>query len=315
MTMNLQQLEYLVAVDQFKSFSRAAEYCNVTQATLSAMIKKLEKELGLVLFDRKTQPIVTTDCGLEIIQEAKKVLHHSHQLIDLASSVKDQVSGRLRIGIIPTIASTLLPIILKPLVAKYPRLQLEVIELTTANALQLLKEGSIDVGIVATPLTDKTIEEAILFYEMLLIYGSEPTSKEYISPEEVRQHKIWLLEEGHCLRDQFLQICSVRPKQDTPDNLYFQPNSFETLLNIVDEFGGLTMIPELYYDRLPAARQTHVSFFQAPIPVREVSLVYFRPFAKLRLINMLTSEIQTLMRGRLRTEQYKNNQLVIAKPE
>ena len=312
--MNLKQLAYIVAVDQLKNFSKAAEYCDVTQATLSAMIKKFEVEIDMVIFDRKANPIVTTDCGKEIVFEARKVIHHANSLLNLAKNFKMNVSGSISLGIIPTIANSLLPKMIKPLMEKYPDLEMEIRELTTDEIVKALGEGRLDAGIATTPLKNDDIEENILYYEMLMVYGSTGKDKKYILPEEITESKIWMLEEGHCLREQFIHLCSLNKKRKLPRNLKFEANSFETLLNMVDSFGGLTLIPELYYETLSTEKQQKVSFFKSPIPVREVSLIYFRPFAKHRIIEILTEEIKQMVGKSLRVNDYKKSELVIAQP-
>jgi LysR family hydrogen peroxide-inducible transcriptional activator len=312
--MNLQQLEYIIAVDRLGSFSKAASYCHVTQATLSAMVKKLEDELGLVLFDRKTKPIITTDCGEDIIQEAKKVLHHSNELLSLSKSVQGHVNGKLKLGIIPTIATSLLPLIVKPILEKYPDLNLSVREITTDLIIKSLKNGDIDMGIIATPIEDKTIEENILYYESLLVYGTTEKNQKYLIPEDISDYKLWLLEQGHCLREQFVNLCALKTNEKQPDNLKFEANSLDTLLGMVDNFGGLTLIPELYARNLSPNRKKKVRYFQAPYPVREISIVYYRPFARFRLIQALTNDITALLKNELMTKDFKNTEMVIAQP-
>jgi LysR family transcriptional regulator, hydrogen peroxide-inducible genes activator len=258
--MNIQQLEYIVAVDRLKNFTRAADACFVTQATLSAMVKKLEDELGLLIFDRKSNPPVTTDAGKQIVQDARNVLIHLKVLNDRVKEMQGKIAGKIRIGIIPTIANSLLPKILRGLMEAYPDLELDVTERTTENIIRSLREGSIDAGILATPLPGENLDFRVLYYESLMVYGDSGLNKQYLLPEDVRNQQVWLLEEGHCLREQFINLCSLKKKSNTPKNLRLEASSFETLLNLVDEFGGLTMIPELYYNTLPETRKK-MSFF------------------------------------------------------
>ncbi len=309
--MNLQQLEYIIAVDQFKHFSKAALHCNITQATLSMMIKKLEEELNIVIFDRKMSPIITTELGKEIIIEAKKALFHSKEIVALAKSKEHKVEGKLRMGIIPTIANSLLPKILFPLMDAYPLLELELFEITTHNIIRQLKEGTIDVGILSTPIQDEQIEESILYYETLMVYGNLSNDKKYILPEELAKQPLWMLEEGHCMRDQVIQLCQINNGHPLPNNLKFQANSFETILNMVDVMGGLTFIPELYYETLSKERKAKVIEFKTPIPVREISMVYYRPFAKLRMIEQLSIDIKSIVNKNLRSNTYKKSEMVI----
>lgn len=311
--MNLQQIEYIVALDKYKSFSLAAEKCFITQATLSTMVKKLEEELNMVLFDRKTNPIITTDCGKEIIEEAKQLLVHSHKLKQLSSELRGKIEGELRIGVIPTIAGNLLHRILPQLLANYPKLKLIIQEITTNNIVSQLKMGELDVGIVSTPLNNSELEEEVLYYEKLMVYGTlKNSTSKYISPKDIVDEKVWLLEQGNCLSDQIINVCSLNPKKMN-SQLDFNPTSFDTLINIVEKLDGLTLIPELYYADLSQERKANVTDFNAPYPVREISLVFHRPYAKLRLIEALVKEIKQTIAPILQTSKLKNSEMLIAK--
>lgn len=309
--MNIQQLEYIIAVDRFKNFTKAAEYCFVTQATLSAMVKKLEEELDIILFDRKPNKITTTDSGREIIEEATKIIQHSYLLKEKAQKINSKIEGKVKIGIIPTIANSLLPKIIKPILTKYPDLKLEIAESTTGLIIKQLKEGKLDIGILASPLNIDDIEENVLFYEALMVYGDIDSSNKYILPEDIKNHKIWLFEEGHCLREQFIKLCSLKKKDKIIQNLSLEANSFDTLLNMIDEFGGLTLIPELYYQTLPEEKKKKVSFFNTPIPVREMSIAYYTPYAKHRIIASLTSLIKEVVNKDLISNKYNKSELDI----
>ena len=310
--MNLQQLEYIIAVDRFRNFSRAAEHCHITQATLSAMIKKLESELDVVIFDRKTNPIITTELGWEIIQESRQIIALS-QNIKTSKKRESKIEGTLKIGIIPTIAGTLIPQIILPLKESFPKLSLEVIEVTTAQIRKMLTEGKIEAAILATPTDFSDVEEEILYYETLLVYGKLNKKKKYIMPDELRDEKIWLLEEGHCLREQFIQLCSLKKKNMMSNQLNFDPSSFDSLLNIVDSLGGLTLIPELYHQTLSKDRQNLVTSFTSPFPVREVSMIYYRPYAKTHLINALSNLIKETITPKLISSKLNKKELLIAK--
>ena len=309
--MNIQQLEYIIAVDRLKNFTKAAEYCNVTQATLSTMVKKLEAELEIIIFDRKKNPTETTEIGMETVENAKKVVLHSQLLKDNAKKINGKIEGKIRIGIIPTIANSLLPKIIKPILENFPDLKLEISESTTNSITKQLKEGQLDMGIVATPLHEPEIEDIVLFYETLMVYGDIDPVQNYILPDEIRNHKIWLLEEGHCLREQFIKLCSLKKKEKMVENLKLEASSFDTLLNMIDEFGGLTLIPELYYNTLSSERKKQVSFFNAPIPVREMSIIYHRPYAKIRTIEALANIIHSTIKKDLISNKYKKSELAI----
>jgi LysR family transcriptional regulator, hydrogen peroxide-inducible genes activator len=311
--MNLQQLEYIIAVDRYKSFSKAAAACFVTQATLSTMVRKLEEELDLVIFDRKTSPVITTECGLQLVEEARRGVFHANRLKSLAAEIKGKIEGELHIGIIPTVAANLLPRILPFMLETYPALKLTIQEITTANILQRLRLGEMDAGIVSTPLGEQDMEESILYYEKLMVYGAETAEVDmYRSPQHIPQDKIWLLEKENCLTDQISKICSLNSRQ-WHRNLHFQPNSFDTLLNLVDQMNGLTLLPELYANDLPADRKTRIRDFSKPYPVREISIIAYRPYAKLRLINALSNHIKDIVQPALQTSTLQNSEMRIAR--
>jgi LysR family transcriptional regulator, hydrogen peroxide-inducible genes activator len=310
--MNIQQLEYIVAVDRLKNFTRAADACFVTQATLSAMVKKLEEELGLLIFDRKSNPPVTTDAGKIIVEDAQKVLMHLRVLTERVNEMQGKIAGKIRIGIIPTVANSLLPRVLRGLMKAYPDLEFDITERTTENILRSLKEGIIDAGILATPIAGDPVEKRVLYYEALMVYGDSDTNKKYLLPKDVQNQQVWLLEEGHCLREQFLNLCSLKKKLHAPKNLKLEASSFETLLNLVDEFGGLTLIPELYYQSLPASRKEKVISFADPMPVREISMVYVRPFAKMRAVDAISNMIEHLIAKDLKAVNYTKDKMHVA---
>lgn len=311
--MNIQQLEYIVALDKVKSFSKAAEACFITQATLSTMIKRLEAELDITIFDRKSNPIVTTECGLGLIEEAKKALLHINNLKQMPSELKGKIEGELHIGVIPTVASNLLHRLIPNYLDKHKKLKISIQELTTQNIVEKLKTGLLDVGIVSTPLNLDDLEEEILYYEKLMVYGKLNQEKfKFLKPKDISSEKIWLMEEGNCITDQVINVCALKNKP-LISNLNFQPNSFDSLLNMVDNLNGITLIPELYYLDLSNKKQKLVTDFVSPFPVREISLVFHRPYAKLRLIESLKNEIIDNIRPILATRNLKNSEMIIAK--
>lgn len=310
--MNFQQLDYIVALDRYKNFSKAAESCAITQATLSTMVKKLEEELGLILFDRKRSPILTTDEGKIIIEEAKKLLSLSHRLKNIHSERKGIIEGEIRIGVIPTVASNLLHRIIPSILAKYPLLKLSIEEIPTESIVHKLKMGEIDAGILSTPLKSDDLEEVILYYEKLMVYGKTIHSDtRFLRPKDLLDERVWLLEQGNCLADQIVNLCALSPKKINT-NLQFNPNSFDSLLNIVDSMDGLTFIPELYFMDLPEDRKMKVKEFNSPYPVREISMVFHRPFAKSKMIDLISKDIKGLIQPILQTRFLKNSEMIIA---
>lgn len=304
--MNFHQLEYIVAVDEHKLFSKAAFACDVTQATLSTMIIKLEKELGFPIFDRSTKPVTTTESGKELINKAKELLAIRNSTFLIGKSIPKSISGKLSLGVIPTVANSLLPIILPEVLNHNPNLTLQVKEITTKEIIRSLKLGELDMAIAATPLNEKNIDEEILYYEPMYVYGVNNANKKYIVSEEMLDKKVWLLEEGHCFREQVSTICGLKNKNSDIKNLSFEGNSFETLLSMVDIFGGYTLIPELYYLKLGKEIQSKSRRFQKPIPVREISILSYTPARKSMTIEYFVELIKRMIGPRLSTNRYSN---------
>jgi LysR family hydrogen peroxide-inducible transcriptional activator len=295
--MNIQQLEYILAVDQLKSFSKAADYCHVTQATLSAMVKKLEEQLDIVIFDRKANPIATTENGREILIQAQQVVSHAQALLDSSKSINRKIEGKLKLGVIPTIASSLMSIILKPLMEKYPALIFEIHEQTTSQLMKSLQDGKLDLGILSTPIAISDLETELLYKEELVLYGH--FGRKEIKKIELNEQRLFLLQDGHCLRDQIIQLCELKKNKFLPSNLRFESNTFDTLLNLVDDFQGMTFLPKLYSAQLSEARQKRLIPLEEGRLEREISLCYYRPYAKWNVIKRLNADIQDLVQQHL----------------
>lgn len=309
--MNLQQLEYVLAVHQHKHFGNAADSCHITQATLSAMIKKLEEEIGFMIFDRTRNQIKTTDVGLQLVEKAKEMLTTRNEIMRLGCESLNELKGEITLGVIPTIANSLLPLILPPILKENPELKLTVSEITTEEIIKQLKLDQIELGILATPLNEEMIEESIIYYEAMMVYGVKASKRKYISSKDIQNQKIWLLEEGNCFREQTITICDIKAKESEAKNLNFAGSSFETLLNLTDKFGGFTLIPELYFNTLNEEKQALTKSFHPPIPVREISIVANRPHAKKRSIEYLTNRIKEIVLPHLITSDFKAKDLEI----
>jgi LysR family hydrogen peroxide-inducible transcriptional activator len=302
----LTQLEYIVAVDTYRHFGRAAESCFITQPTLSMQIKKLEEDLEIIIFDRSRHPLLPTDVGQRIIDQARIVLKQNEEINNIVKDHKNQVSGLIRIGIIPTMAPYLLPLFIGNYKKKYPNIFIKVVEQTTENIVKLLNKDLIDVGILATPLKEEKINEKPIFYEEMLIYANPSHSihklKE-VTVKDIATPEIWLLSDGHCFRDQVINLCSFLGTTDSLLPFHFEAGSLETLMNIVDKEGGLTLIPELAKLGMSEKKLANVLSFTNIKPLREVSLVYSRHFAKYKLINLLWREIRECIPLELQDEK------------
>ena len=233
------------------------------------------------------------------------------ELLFSLNKQSEKLEGKLSIGIIPTVANSLLPIIHPSILKENQKLQLTISEITTEEIKTQLIMDKIDIGILATPINDKQFDEHILYYEPMMIYGILDKKKEYVNSKDIKNGNIWLLEEGHCFRNQALTVCEIKEKELSPSNLNFMGSSFETLLNLTDKFGGYTLIPELYYKNMSKQKQNRTKHFQKPIPVREISIVTYRHFAKNQSIKYLSALIQKLTKTHLSTKSYKNKDLDI----
>jgi LysR family transcriptional regulator, hydrogen peroxide-inducible genes activator len=287
--MNLQQLEYVLAVERHRHFARAAESCHVTQPTLSMMIRKLEEELDTTIFDRSKQPVVPTPTGELILEQARKILMEVSRLHDLLRQQKCSLTGELRVGIIPTLAPYLVHRFINRFLEKYPGIHLSVSEHVTSAILKRLKKNQLDVGILVSPLHDPSIRETPLFYEPLLVYSSHTYEKHYLLPEDIAPEELLLLEEGHCLRSQIMNLCELRRRADS--RLHYQSGSLETLIRLVGMGQGVTILPAMAVETLSTEQRQHIFPFRAPAPVREVSLATHRDFLKNDLIAALREEI------------------------
>ncbi len=287
--MNFQQLEYVLAVEQHRHFGKAAAACFVTQPTLSMMIQKLEEELESKIFDRSKQPVVPTPIGELIIEQAGKILLESRRLHDLIRQQKSMLSGELRVGIIPTLAPYLVHRFINRFLEKYPGVRLSISEKVTSSIIKRLKKNQLDVGILVSPIGDPAIRETPLFYEPLLVYSSHTYEKHFLLPEDLEPEELLLLEEGHCLRSQIMNLCALRRSSDS--RLNYQSGSLETLMRLVGTGQGITILPAMAVDTLSTEQKQHVFPFKAPAPVREVSMVTHRNFMKSDLIAALKAAI------------------------
>lgn len=295
--MTITQLEYIIAVKNYKSFSVAANHCFVTQPTLSMQIQKLEEELGVVIFDRSRNPISSTDIGEQLIRQAKIILEERDRFQNIIENLKCEFSGILRIGIIPTIAPFLLPLFLQSFLDKYPKVELIFDELTTSEIVSGIHKSTLDFGILALPINDSGIVEESLYYEPFVAFIPEKHklfAKEKISVDDIYVNDLLLLKEGHCLREQTLKVCRTSEKEwrDDHNKILFEFGSLDTLINLVQQNFGVTLLPYLSVRFMKDDSQLNlVREFNPPIPKREIGLVYGKTFIKKHLIQALKKEI------------------------
>ena len=303
--MTLVQYQYIVAVDEERHFALAAEKCFVTQPTLSMQIQKLEDQLGVMIFDRSKHPVLPTDIGQQIIAQARIILHENSQLQSIIDKEKEIVAGTLKVGIIPTLSPYLLPLFLTSFIEKYPDIHLVVQELITEEIVKKLQSDQLDAGIFVTPSGVDGLQEKVLFYEKFAAYLGQdhPLSvNEMMAPKDFEQSELWVLNEGHCFRNQVLNICKNKGKEQ--ENFKFESGSLEALKRLVDKFGGMTLLPELATLEMTDVELNNVRQFEEPSPVREVSLVYHRSFLKHQLIKSLYDEIKQAIPNNIHSEKY-----------
>ena len=292
--MTITQLEYIIAVDNHRHFAKAAAECHVTQPTLSMQIQKLEDQLGIKIFDRSKQPVVPTELGEKIITQARMVVLESRKIRELVEEEKEEVAGELRLGVIPTLAPYLVPRFVAAFLEKYPKVRLHIEEQVTETVLESLKHGKLDVGIIVTPAEDAAIFEKPLFYEPFQAYVSPRSAlfkKEEIMPEDIALRDVWLLQEGHCLRNQVLNLCGHRGETSPLRSLIYDSGSLEALKRLVDRQGGLTLLPQLAALDLSPEDRKKLRPIKDPHPMREVSMVMHRSFLKRKLLDALSQEI------------------------
>jgi LysR family hydrogen peroxide-inducible transcriptional activator len=311
--MTITQLEYILAVEKFRHFGKAAKACSVTQPTLSMQLQKAEEELGVVLFDRSKNPIITTDEGTKIIDQARLVIREYKKIFSIIDASKDEVRGDFRLGVIPTLAPYVIPLFAGAFVKKYPLVNLTIEEFKTEEIIELLNKDELDSGLLATPLVGESFIERVLFHEPFSVFASKNHSllkKSKIKDKDLDSTDVWLLNEGHCFRQQVLNLCKLSKNIGLHDNLKFESGNLETLKNMVLHSQGYTLLPELAVLNLSSEDKLHVRQFQNPIPTREVSLVHNRIFLKEKIITALEESIIENLPESLLSLKKKNIEIV-----
>ena len=287
---SLIQLQYIIAVDTYRHFATAAEKSFVTQPTLSMQIKKMEEELGVKLFDRTKQPVVPTDVGKKVIEQARLILSEFNKIDQLVQDHTGNVGGELRVGIIPTLATTLLPSFVGKLCRDYPTVKVNVWERQTNQLLEMLSQELLDVAIVVTPLAGGQFKERVIGYEGIEVYAHpehEFAREAHILPEALQRPDIWLLSDGHCFRSQVVNLCAYQSLSEEGRNFQYASGSLETLCRLVEEEGGFTLMPEMYTSSMSDKSKGVVRPLAGDMPLRQISLVYTRNFVKERLLGIL----------------------------
>ena len=306
------QLEYALAVEKYRHFGKAAKACSVSQPTLSQQLQKLEDDVGIVLFDRIQKPILPTEEGKLFLEQARNVKREHEKLLHVSNqSLGGEVAGDFRLGVIPTIASNLLPQFLKSFSKTYPKVDLYIEEMKTESILSELRSDKLDGAILATPITGSDLKIHPLFYEPFLVYFSPQhplLKKTALIREDLDASEMWLLQDGNCFKGQILNFCALPANFEAGlSNVHFQSGSLDTLRRLVQSNRGYTLIPAmmaLTLDKREVA--AHVRPFKAPIPVREVSFVYRRDHWKLKIIQAIEKTVSSTLPSEIRPTPEKN---------
>ena len=303
--MTLTQLTYLVAVDTHRHFARAAEVCFVSQPTLSIQLQKLEEELDVKLFDRSRAPVVPTEIGAQVIEQARRVLRESGRISEMVESAGREISGTLQLGILPTLAPYVVPLVLPAFSTKYPAVNLVFHERLTAQVFEGLRSDTLDAGLIATAETDAGMQSRELFEEPFVAYlsnGHRLANENEVDAGELSLDDLWLLKEGHCFRDQLLDVCGGDSHScGIHRSVSFESGNLETLQKIVDHAGGMTLLPLLATQYMSKSQvEKRVRPLRKPVPSRHVRVVHRRTYLKKKLIDVFVEILLGVIPPQLR---------------
>jgi len=311
--MTITQLEYVVAVATYRSFVLAAEKCFVTQPTLSMQIQKLEDELGVKVFDRNKHPIIVTDMGAMVVEQARIAIGECERIHEVIQNQQKILSGIFKFAVIPTVAPNILPGLLENYSKTFPDMKLDVTEMETNQIISALRNNEIDAALVSTPLEENGIKEYPLFYEPFVGYfsnGEKALAKRMIKPADISLDRIWLLNEGHCMRNQIINLCSDQVQKLQSERPYrYESSNVETLRKMVEKNGGMSVLPELSTLEFTEDQIERIRYFEDPEPVREISLVTNGHFVRMSVLQSLMDEILKLVPEKMRVQ--KKNRKVL----
>ena len=302
--MTLVQFQYVLAVAEHKNFTVAADKSFVTQPTLSMQIQKLEKELNIDIFDRTSHPIKITQIGEKIVAQAKTILMEANRMKHLVNEEKGLLEGDFVIGVIPTVLPSLVPLFYKTFQKNNPKSNLIIKELQTDKIVKGLKDGSLDFGIIVSPLYEDQLIERPLYYEPLVAYvpnGHRLASHSHIVETDLDTADLLILQEGHCFRNNVLALCDASKMKQRPIKL--ESGSFEALVKLSNDGYGMTLLPALVADDLPKEYKQFIKNFESPVPTREVSLVFHQSQLRDSFEKELMNTIQSILRGKIFLEK------------
>ena len=290
--MTIIQLEYLLAVANCGSFSQAAEHCFVTQPSLSMQIKALEEELGVVLLDRSKKPVIPTQAGEIVLAQARETITAYNYIKEAVAEFKGETAGKLRLGVVPTIAPYLLHKFIPDFARNYPRVELEISEMVTADIVEALRRDRLDAALVASGTCGDGILEQELFNDRFFVYVSPENplyERQNIRIEDIDLKDLVILSPGNCMRDQIIELCQAR--REMPAHYTFESGSLETLMRIVDCTACLTIVPEMAVEYIPADRRDRLKTLAKGATSRKIAVAVRRTYVKNSIIRALTQTI------------------------
>lgn len=290
--MNIQQFEYVLAVAKHRHFETAAESCFVAQSTLSTMLSKFEDEIGIQIFDRRRKPVEITYEGEQVIEQINKILNEINQLDQVVRSLKGEVATSLRIGVIPTIAPYLLPLFLQSFSEQFPQVYFEIQELNTEGILKRIETRELDIGILSTSVDIGEVNRMELYQEDFVLFDASAEDNSSIPFKDIDMSEFWMLEEGHCMRTQILEICEASKIKINPSlNLNYKAGSIDSLLRFVNANKGKTMLPAMAVPNLKESDKVFVRPIIDEVPYRNIGVVIHEHYAKFHLLNVLKEVI------------------------
>lgn len=302
--MTLQQLKYIIAIDRYRSFAKASEACKVSQPTLSAMLQKLEEELDVRIFERSNKSVTPTPIGEKIIRQAERAIAESSRIEELVVENKSIISGALTLSVGPTIAPYILPQFIRNYVERYPFVELSVRELKAKDMIASLLRGEIDAGIAISGNGTSDIYEIPLYTEAFWVYLAESCWRKLpvFKPENLEHENMWIMKDAQCLRDSAFSFCKARNK----GRRIYEAGSIDTLVRIVDENGGFTIIPEMHLPLLSEHQRANVRRIEGDyLSQRRVSLYIKGDFIRERMLNTVTDTLKLFMPEKMMEERIK----------
>lgn len=306
--MTLQQLEYIIAIEEYGYFVEAAEACGVTQSTMSLMVKKLEEELDVRIFNRDTHPVTVTEVGRKVIDEAKMVVYHAKQLTELTRSEKELCSGDLNVAMTTTVASVLMAGMFKFMKLHYPAIRLQTEEMMSATIIDKLKKAEIDMGILAFPINDPDLLEIPLYHERFFAYVSPEDTmmqQDSIEKDHVLDHPVWIMRDGVRLFDRSM----LRPDETFTYEKMYEGGRVGILIQIANENGGITIIPETHIRFLSEPMRACLKPVVNPEPKRTICLAFRKDYIHEQIMNIVVKSIKTIIPYEMWDETIKKDYL------